>query len=297
MNDNEREELLKAWTRPPSDSEDQRAENACRVITNAVRSSHLLAKWNIDVFVQGSYKNNTNVRLRSDVDICVRLNDTFTTDYTFAPNRSDSTEGIVASSYPYSQFKNDIHSALNDAFGAENVKRGNKAFNISENSYRVTADVVPCIVHRRYNASGGYTKGTSLWADNGLAWIHNFPEQHHMNGVGKNNDTSGYFKDTVRIFKNIRNRMHEQGIPSAKPIASFFNECLIWNTPNHYLMLPNWTSTTKETLVHLWSHLESDEKCGKWGQVSELLYLFRGDYSREAAREWVNAAWNWLEFK
>ena len=68
MTDAEREVLLKTWTYSPSDSEDQRAENACRIVMRAVKNSPLLAKWNIAVFIQGSYKNNTNVRLNSDVD-------------------------------------------------------------------------------------------------------------------------------------------------------------------------------------------------------------------------------------
>lgn len=297
MTDSEREALLKMWTMPPSDSEDQRAENACRVVSNAVKNSPQLAKWNIEVFVQGSYKNSTNVRRGSDVDICVCLKDTITTDYHFAQGRSDATEGIVPASYAYPQFKNDLHHALISAFGSANVKRGNKAFNIKENSYRVDADVVPCLEHRRYTAGGGYVTGTSLWPDNGYGWIHNFPAQHYANGVGKNKDTSGFFKDTVRIMKNLRNKMDEQRVPAAKPIASFFNECLVWNTPNHYLSLSTWSATVRGTLGHFWEHLESDAKCGDWGQVSELLFLFRGSYSREEARAWTLAAWNWLEFK
>lgn len=297
MTDAERDVLLKSWTKPPSDTEDERAENACRVVTKAIRSSPDLAKWDIDVFIQGSYRNNTNVRLSSDVDVCVCLKDTFTTDYKFAPGRSDATEGIVTATYTYSQFKNDMQQALITAFGSGSVKRGNKAFNIAENTFRVTADVVPCLEHRRYDGAGSYIAGTSLWADNGRAWIHNYPEQHHANGVQKNKDTSGFFKDTVRIMKNLRNKMDDQGIASAKPIASFFNECLVWNTPNATLMLPTWSATVRGTLAHLWDNLESDAKCGEWGQVSELLYLFRDNYSRAQARDWVLSAWIWLEFK
>ena len=85
-------------------------------------------------------------------------------------------------------------------------------------------------------------------------------------------------------MKNMRNRMDEQGIASAKPVASFFNECLVWNTSNAHLMLPTWNATVRETLVYLWDNLESDAKCGEWGQVSELLYLFRGSYTRAQAR-------------
>jgi len=100
-------------------------------------------------------------------------------------------------------------------------------------------------------------------------------------------------------MKNMRNKMEDEGIPQAKPIASFFNECLVWNTPDQILLASNWNLTVQQMLVHLWDHLQSEEKCGGWGQVSELLYLFKGpnSLSREQAKAWVKAAWNWLDYK
>ena len=51
--------------------------------------------------------------------------------------------------YSYADFKNDVEAALKSYFGAGSVTRGNKAFDVHANTYRVDADVVPCLEHRR----------------------------------------------------------------------------------------------------------------------------------------------------
>ena len=148
------EKLLSLWAEPPSDTEQTCCENAERVIKNAIKASDAIKNRDIRIFVQGSYQNNTNVRKDSDVDICVCLMDTFTTDYHFAPSLSDETFGISKATYTYQHFKNDLEAALIEAFGKNNVQRGNKAFDIRENTYRVEADVVACIERRRYKQDG-----------------------------------------------------------------------------------------------------------------------------------------------
>lgn len=292
------ETLLSRWAEPPSDTEQTRCENAERVIKNAIKASDAIKNRSIRVFVQGSYRNNTNVRKDSDVDICVCLMDTFTTDYHFAPNLSDETFGITKATYTQSQFKNDLGAALIDAFGKENVKRGNKAFDISENTYRVEADVVACVENRRYKPDGNYDSGTSLYPDNG-GIISNWPQHHYDNGVGKNKDTGYRFKRLVRIMKNLRNSMINDGVAAAKPIPSFFNECLVWNTPNNLIGTGDLTSDVRNTLAHLWDSTESEEKVKDWGEINEMKYLFRSSqpWNREEARAWIYAAWNWLDFK
>ena len=71
------EETLQAWTAPLSSSEEQRAENTIKMILSAIDNSDELKTKDIEVFIQGSFANNTNVRAESDVDVCVMLKDTF----------------------------------------------------------------------------------------------------------------------------------------------------------------------------------------------------------------------------
>jgi tRNA nucleotidyltransferase (CCA-adding enzyme) len=59
------------WGAPPSNTEQEKCGNAERAIRKAIAASSVLAAKQIDVFVQGSYANGTNVRQDSDVDVCV----------------------------------------------------------------------------------------------------------------------------------------------------------------------------------------------------------------------------------
>ena len=58
----------------------------------------------IDIFIQGSYANNTNVRSESDVDVCVMLRDTFHTDYAQGKGREDY--GFKASDFTFQEYRN-----------------------------------------------------------------------------------------------------------------------------------------------------------------------------------------------
>ena len=74
--------------------------------------------------------------------------DAFLDEYPEGKTRADF--GNYDADYSYSQFKDDLEGALVDHFGRAAVKRGNKAFNIRENTYHVEADVVPLVEFRRY---------------------------------------------------------------------------------------------------------------------------------------------------
>ncbi len=65
------EEQLSKWTAPAFDNEDARRGYTEELIREAIAADEFLASLSIDVYAKGSYKNNTNVRLDSDVDIAV----------------------------------------------------------------------------------------------------------------------------------------------------------------------------------------------------------------------------------
>src|SRR5262245_56516830 len=65
------EETFRRWASPPSDSEEAKCERAERMIRDAVFADAWLNDRVARVFAKGSYANNTNARLESDVDIGV----------------------------------------------------------------------------------------------------------------------------------------------------------------------------------------------------------------------------------
>lgn len=296
------ESTFSRWATPPSQTEQDRLDNAVRAIRDAINDDDALSSVT-KIYLQGSYRNRVNVRQDSDVDIGVLYTGgSFCIEY--PEGMGDADFDNVAATYTYSQFKNDIGNALIQKFGSASVHRGNKAFDISANTYRVDADVVPTFVHHRYKKNGWYICGVQLNPDNGGRII-NWPErlyddphwldQHYENGVTKNTATGRRYKGVVRILKKLRNEMDDEGIPQAAPIKGFTIECLAWNVPDGYLGNPTWDRDVQKALRFLWNNTDEDKKCEEWGEVSELKYLFRPlAEKRKLAHAFLDAAWDYI---
>ena len=161
------DETLSTWAKPPSDTEQTKADNAERIVREALADDPTLTQYNIRVFGQGSYKANTNVRLDSDVDLCVLCDNIFFYDLTL----SNMTEDMVPGDSPsltYPDFRKMVEAALVRRFGHGSVTRGNKAFDIHANTYRLDADVVAAFELRRFRTLG--LGGQFSW-DSGIAFL------------------------------------------------------------------------------------------------------------------------------
>lgn len=183
------ETVFDSWSSPPSDHKDTKCENAVRAIRKAIDASDTLSKHKITVLGQGSYRNGTNARLQSDVDVCIRLNESCFFDLPSGVTAADVGISVPAT-YTFSQFKNDVEKALREYFGSAAVTRGNKAFDVHVNTYRIDADAVAAFQYYRYDKreGGGLTthEGTAFLRDDGGLKIVNWPEQNYDNGVNKN---------------------------------------------------------------------------------------------------------------
>ncbi len=295
------ESVFCSWGSAPSQTEQQKAENAEVAIRKALKASSKLTSMTLEVFAQGSYKNRTNVRQDSDVDICVLYKDAFFADYKSSKGLSDESTGNHQSDYTYSQFKNDVGQALVDYFGKQFVTRGNKAFDIHKNTYRIDADVVPCLEHRRYMGEPGayyYEAGTQLLPDNGGRII-NWPKQNYDNGVDKNDRTSRQFKAVTRIFKRLRYELIDEGYSKAESIPSYLLECLAWNVPDDHFGTGSQVGDVRNALAYLWNNTRTDESCKEWGEVNELKYLFRAaqPWTRQNVNDSLQIAWEYIGFE
>ena len=271
-----------SWAQSPGQTEADRIEHAITAVKKALAADSKLAGVT-KVFVQGSYRNRVNVRQDSDVDIGVQYTgNSFFDSYPKGKTRVDF--GNVDGDYAYADFKNDVGRALSNHLGAQHVSRGDKAFDIHENTYRVDADVVPVFEHRRYATDGSYLSGVEFIPDSGGKVI-NWPEQHYDNGKGKNDDTRRAYRGVVRIIKKLRNLMDEEGIAEAKPLKGFHVECLVWNAPNSCFVHDTWYACVDAVLFFLSMQLTKMELCEEWGEVSELKYLVKNDETKRAQFE------------
>lgn len=292
------ENIFKSWSNPPSDTEELRCENADRMVRDAIGRFEGFKSRNVNTIPQGSYNNNTNVRLNSDVDICVRCTDTFF--YELPEGMTKEQSGIADATYHYDQYKNDVESALVEKFGRSEVKRGNKAFDIDENTYHIAIDVVACFEYRYYYMNSrnvlDYISGVKFIADDGRATI-NYPRQHNENGISKNNATNYRYKYLVRGLKRLRNEMADNGISAAKTIPSYLIECLVWNCPNTSFGHTAYLDDMKSILTHTYNSTLSQDQCQGWLEVNGIKYLFHWTqpWTLQQANDFLGSAWNYIE--
>lgn len=294
------ESVFTTWSQGPSATEQERSENAERQIRQAIQASEKLKNRNIKVFTQGSYRNRVNVRKDSDVDIGVLCFDTYFPEYPDDNVKAQLAEGFVPATYEYATFKNELEEALVARFGRASVTRGNKAFDIKANSYRVESDVAGFFEHRRYTSATYYHSGVEMIPDNfSSPRIKNWPEQHYENGVAKNDQTLRRFKRVTRILKYLSNEMSNNGVKSAKDTPSFLIECLVFNASNSCFNYTSFKPMVRAVLAELFNNTITDEKCSEWGEVNELKYLFRisQPWTRQGAHQFLSDAWDYIGYE
>jgi hypothetical protein len=290
------EAAFRDWAKPPGKTEQERCDNAVSAIRNAIKASDKLRTRGVSVFAHGSYRNNTNVRKDSDVDIEIFRTDTFF--YDLPEGTTPESFGIIPGSYRYEQFKNEVEEALVEYFGRSAVKRGNKAFDVHETSHHVEADVAAFFDYRRYQADGTYLEGVALQTDKQNRRVINWPEQHYENGVHKNNATGTRFKSIVRVLKALSNEMTERGVEAAD-VPGYLIECLVWNVPNSDFQDSTYWADVRAALAFLFNNTRSHEDCKEWGEVSDLIYLFHSGqkWTWLQAHAFTSAAWDYIGFE
>lgn len=288
------EDTFQSWAKPPGETEQAKCDNAERAVKKAIDADKGLAGRGVTTFRHGSYNNRTNVRIDSDVDVGVLYSDTIFFDLPQGMQAADFNLTVPAS-YQYSTYKNDVERALESYLGNESLTRGNKAFGVHENTYRVDADVVACFEYRRYYNTGTYRRGVAFNTDRG-ARIINYPQQNYDNGVAKNNATDRRFKSVVRILKRLQGAMEEDGIGS--DIPGFLIECLVWNVPNEGFGHDTVTADVQWTLAHLFNNTRKEVDCKEWTEINEYKYLFHlsQPWKMEVAHNFASAAWDYIGF-
>lgn len=223
------ESQLQTWS-------NQGATTSAQQTHESIRTALGRYKWSSGVtyepYLQGSYRNVTNIRGDSDVDLVVELTSVYYSNLTEA----EKTQlGMTSAEYGWQEFRNDVIAALTSYYGTQYIDTsGSKSIKLLPNSGRLKADVVVAVTYRHYERMRVIAEGINFWTLPGWQRVYNFPKLHYANGANKNSQsqTNGWYKPTVRVFKNARNRVAEANAFLPKRFPSYFVECLLYNIPN-----------------------------------------------------------------
>jgi hypothetical protein len=194
----------------------------------------------LDIFLQGSYANDTNIYGDSDVDVVVVYQNAFYKDLSLLPLDKQALHEQIFSDAGYNWYdlKRDVLAALEAYYGRQAVVPGNKSIKVHTRPDGRPSDVIPALQFRRYAHFNAANDLSAHWGiqffDVSNSPIVNYPKYHIERGVEKNKaeHTSGTYKRTVRVFKNLRNHLVDRGLLHEGAAPSYFIECALHNVTN-----------------------------------------------------------------
>lgn len=243
-------------------------------IVNTIENSDIDEEEDIKKYLQGSYKNHTNIHANSDVDVIIRLDSIWYKDLSnlSSTEKNKYEDDYSSGSYSWSEFKEDVSEILKDRFGKSAIEVGDKAIEIESDSLPIDADVLVAVQYRNYQEytpdNKEYIEGLVFWTENNSKKIVNYPRRHYKKGAEKSDEVNSRFRETVRIFKNARSYLADKGELDKKDAPSYFLECLLYNVPNS-----KFTHDKQERFKEILDWLE-DAELGEMECQNEVHDLF-----------------------
>lgn len=291
------ESQLETWSHQGSVTQSSTTYNSIKKVIEATETPYSIKKYS--VFLQGSYGNDTNIYAESDVDIVIKLDGIFQSDLTkLSQNEKDAYKSAYEdATYTYANFKKDVIGVLTDSYGGD-VKVGDKAIAIAARGNRRNADVIASIQFRRYfkfksKFDQSYEEGICFYNSKGKR-IANYPKQHSENLTQKHQGTDKWLKPMVRVIKNMRGRMIEDGYLGDGIAPSYFLEGLIYNVPND-----KYTTSLQDCFINAINWIQNEAKKDKLVCANKQYYLLRDNtnvcWPKENGETFLNAVidfWN-----
>ena len=267
------ESQLETWSHQGAIKGSSSSYNVVKDVLEA--SKVIFADKNYRVFLQGSYGNDTNIYAESDVDIVITLNDCFHSDLeALSDTEKEGWRNAHSDvTYKYKDFRKDVFTVLNESYGKD-VVAGDKAIMIKPNGNRRKVDVIASVGFRRYYKFHGvnnqsYDEGICFFDAAGKR-IANYPKQHSENLTKRHQESNGWLKPMVRIWKNLRTKLVDDGIIEAGVAPSYYIEGLLYNLP-----VDKFGGSYVKSFVNAFNWIQREGDKTKLVCANEQYYLLR----------------------
>jgi hypothetical protein len=168
-----------------------------------------------------------------------------------------------AAQYDLPNFRKDVVAWLGNQYGGDLDTSGTKALRIKPGGNRRSADILLVCPHKRYLSPRAedqtVVEGVIFQNVDGKTII-NYPKQHSDNLTAKNRTTNTWLKPTVRVYKNMRNRLVEKGFINTGTAPSYFLEGLLYNVPREQFG-SSWVGTVESTVAWIEGNAPADYTC------------------------------------
>jgi hypothetical protein len=297
---------LETAERPASDHEEAKILRAASLASDIVNKNAWLQVQGAVVCPQGSYYNNTNVRLEADMDLRVQVPQV-QIEYMNGLDQARTSHLATYSTNSLSYaainalVRSNLEHDLVDKFGRKNVDAtGEKAIKVHGlDGSRADCDLVPTFelnVFMNDGLGAQMIEGVAILGRTG-DWTYNFPDQHHDNGITKRSRTSHRFKRNVRMLKRLNYELLSRG-DIARRIPSFYVECLVYGVEDDFFLIERDDRYDRllRILKRLAEQLADANWCHMATEVNAIKFLFRNNsaWTPTEAAAFVRASINRL---
>lgn len=265
--------ILETWGSPPS-TDNKLSTKRYEEIKSRLENFKPNWKGTI-IFLQWSYANSTNIKDNSDIDVIVKYSENRYPDISsLSPEAQDFYKrNNFDADYCVEEFKNDLVVFLKENFW-DSVERNPKCISIKEKWVDISVDIIPCFSHKYYSNNNPIdpTEEWIQFISDEKEVIINYPKQHQANGERKNQDTQEKYKAIVRVLKNCKEKLVEQGEISEDLISSFFIESLVRNVPSNLFIQSSFLNSINTVLAKI--RTDCKETPYQYMEINNLRNLF-----------------------
>ena len=135
-----------------------------------------------DMFLQGSYKNATNLQRDSDVDLVVQLSTRVRPQVVaLSGTRLERDPSHIIAYRRWQSFRDQTMNVLRATYGTNTVTSGRKSLKIPRGNIPAQADVVVTL---------HYENGLAFFLPDEHRWVVSYPQQHYERGLHKEGATN-----------------------------------------------------------------------------------------------------------
>ncbi|MDR0384182.1 MAG: hypothetical protein LBH47_02585 [Christensenellaceae bacterium] len=206
----------------------------------------------VEIYLQGSYANQTNIAFQSKLEIIIKVKKT----KAFDPIKMKPDEFLLKNNfyidffhvYDVKKFKKDIMRAIYDEI---NQKLKIEAVNFTIPMFdglKHDIDITPCFSYKYFGANGGTIPCLLVYNNSIEEHFLMFNNLHAENGNLKDRLTNGKFKEIVRLVKTIIGISRREEL-NIKFVRGYLVECLLYNVPNEMYLTHDQRDTDKANKV------------------------------------------------
>lgn len=251
-------------------------------------------EFDVEIFLQGSYANSTNIRDDSDVDVVVMTRLTFhgARERLGAQARA-RFDALPPATFRAPDLRREVTAALVSYYGAARVHPRNKCIKVDKTSGYVDSDTVPSLQYRWYRSADSdlysdFIEGIAIHPADGSGTIINFPKVHIANGEAKNQQCSDRYKATVRQMKRLRNRAVDGGLLEGGVAPGYLLECMTFNVPADQFV---YDDSQRLSSIVLWLKYANKDEFLSCDGIHHLFRTDPGNFDTPTAQRIIDALW------